>query len=59
MADIIGDLHAIEVTAPRWQEAFELLDGSGPPVTLAVGMWQAAYEMRFPRPTVLPVHKID
>jgi ABC-2 type transport system ATP-binding protein/ribosome-dependent ATPase len=35
MAEIIGDLRAVEVTARRWQDAFELLDGSGPPVTLA------------------------
>jgi ABC-2 type transport system ATP-binding protein/ribosome-dependent ATPase len=35
MTDIIGDLRAIEVTAARWQEAFTLLDGTGPPVTLA------------------------
>jgi ABC-2 type transport system ATP-binding protein/ribosome-dependent ATPase len=35
MSDIIGDLQAIEVTAPRWQDAFDLLDGAGPPVTLA------------------------
>jgi ABC-2 type transport system ATP-binding protein/ribosome-dependent ATPase len=35
MRDIIGDLQAIEVTASRWQEAFDLLDGAGPPVTLA------------------------
>lgn len=35
MSDIIGDVGAVEVTAPRWQEAFDLLDGSGPPVTLS------------------------
>ncbi len=35
ITDIIADLRAVEVTAPRWQEAFDLLDGSGPPVTLA------------------------
>jgi ABC-2 type transport system ATP-binding protein/ribosome-dependent ATPase len=35
MTDIIGDRQAIEVTSPRWQDAFDLLDGSGPPVTLA------------------------
>jgi hypothetical protein len=35
ISDIIGDLRAIEVTAPRWQDAFALLDGTGPPVTLA------------------------
>lgn len=33
--DIIGNLQAIEVTARRWQDAFELLDGAGPPVTLS------------------------
>lgn len=35
MGDIIGDLQAVEVTAPRWQAAFDLLDGTGSPVTLA------------------------
>jgi ABC-2 type transport system ATP-binding protein/ribosome-dependent ATPase len=35
MADIIGEIGAVEVIAPRWQEAFDLLDGNGPPVTLA------------------------
>jgi len=35
MSDIIGDIGAIAVAAPRWQEAFDLLDGSGPPVTLS------------------------
>jgi len=35
ITDIIGGLQAVEVTAPRWQEAFDLLDGAGPPVMLA------------------------
>jgi ABC-2 type transport system ATP-binding protein/ribosome-dependent ATPase len=35
MTDIIGDLTAVEVTAPRWQDAFDLLDRTGPPVTLS------------------------
>jgi ABC-2 type transport system ATP-binding protein/ribosome-dependent ATPase len=35
VTDIVGGLQAVEVTTPNWQEAFDLLDGAGPPVTLA------------------------
>ena len=35
VTDIVGDRQAIEVESDRWQEAFELLDRAGPPVTLA------------------------
>ena len=35
MSDIIGGREALEVTSERWKPAFELLDGAGPPVTLA------------------------
>lgn len=35
ITDIIGDLQAVEVTAPHWQQAFSILDRTGPPVTLA------------------------
>ena len=34
-ADVIGDTRVVEVAAPRWQDAFEALDASQVPVTLA------------------------
>ena len=58
LADIVGQLTAIEVTAEQWQQAFELLDGAGPPVTLSgrtirvLGADQAAVETALSQATV-------